>query len=320
MPQILSSRRAFVGWSLTSLAASALAATDAQLRIVFPFNAGSGVDASVRSLAQAMRVASGRNAFVDNRPGGNGIIGTLEVARAAPDGNTVLFTTGAHTTYAVLMRKLPYDPLASFTPVTMVGRSIGWVLAVGPDSPYKTLQQFLDAARKSPNKLTYGSSGIGGSTHVMAALFCKAAGIEMTHVPYKGAPITDLIAGFVDSSFQSAASLMDMLRAGRLRALGVSSNQRIPQLPDVPTFKELGIDANLPAWSGIFAPANLPGDLLDPLYRDLVKASQTQSFQEASKLAGTDVVMMPPTEFRSYLVQEMATYRRILPRLGIQLD
>lgn len=320
MHHLFTSRRAFLGYGLASLALPSLAAGESQLRIVFPFNAGSGVDATARGLADALRVGAGRNAFVDNKAGGGGVIGALEVVRAAPDGNTVLFNTGAHTTNAVLMRKLPYDPLNSFTPITMVGRGIGWVLAVGPNSPYKSLPEFLDAARKAPNRLTYGSSGIGGSTHVMAALFCKAAGIELTHVPYKGAPITDLMSGVVDSSFQSVSSLIEMFRTNRLRPLGVSSNRRIPQLPDVPTFKEFGIDANLPGWTGIFAPAKTPPEVVDSLYKDFVKAGQVKAFLDQANLAGSEIVMMPPGEFRTYLVQEMATYKRILPPLGIQLD
>lgn len=314
------SRRAFLGWGLAGLALPAAAAGESQLRIVFPFNAGSGVDATARSLAEALRVAAGRNAFVDNKPGGGGVIGALEVVRAAPDGNTVLLNTGAHTTNAVLMRKIPYDPLNSFTPVTMIGRGTGWILAVGPSSPYTTVRDFVEAARKSPNKLTYGSSGIGGSTHVMAALFCNAAGIQMTHVPYKGAPITDLMSGIVDSSFQSVSSVIEMIRTHRLRALGVSSERRLPQLPDVPTFREFGIDANLPGWTGIFAPAKTPPEVVDALYRELSKAGQAKAFQEQMRLSGSEVVMMPPNEFRAYLIREVEMYRRILPPLGIQLD
>jgi tripartite-type tricarboxylate transporter receptor subunit TctC len=321
MHQASCPRRTFLGCALSALAAPALAAPGTStLRIVFPFLAGSGVDATARSLADALRVAADRSAFVDNKPGGNGVIASQEVVRASPDGNTVLYNTGAHTTNGVLMRKLSYDPVASFTPVTMVTRSVGWVLGVGANSPYQTLQQFLDAARKSPGKLTYGSSGIGGSTHVMGALFCKTAGIELTHVPYKGAPITDLIAGVIDASFQSPASLMDMFRSGRLRPLGISSEHRVAALPNVPTFREVGIDANLPAWSGIFAPANLPAPLTEALYEELRKAGQVKSFHDLVGTFGSDVVMMPPAEFRSYLLREMETYRRILPPLGIQMD
>src|SRR3954469_18219184 len=155
------------------------ALADENLRIVVPFGAGSGTDNTMRVFAEAFRIATGRTAMVDDKPGGGTTIGTLEVSRAKPDGNTVLYTTGGHTTNAVLMRKLPYDPIEGFTPITLLTRSQGFGLMVSGDSRFKALDQYLAAARAEPGKITYGSSGIGNTTHVVGELFCRSAKVQL---------------------------------------------------------------------------------------------------------------------------------------------
>lgn len=290
------------------------------LRIIVPFNAGSGADAAARALGNALTEAAGLTVIVENRAGGATVIGSQEVARAAADGNTILYTTGGHTTNAVLMKKLPYDSLNGFTPIAMLTRTPGWVLVVGPNSRFKTLKQFLDAAKKDPGKLTFGSSGVGGSSHVMGALFCKAANIDLTHVPYKGTPFTDLFSGVIDSSFQGSGTVMQYLKDGRLRALGISSAKRVAQLPDVPTFGEFGINADLPAWSGIFGPPNLPPAVVQRLSESLHKAQQVPSYVKFVTDNGSEVVNMGPQQFRTYVAEEIAQYRRTLPPLGIHIE
>src|SRR5262249_51190769 len=169
----LSRRTVLAGAAL--LASPAAFAQEGGLRIVVPFGAGSGSDNTMRVFAEAYRIATGRTAMVDDKPGGGTTIGSLEVSRAKPDGNTVLYTTGGHTTNAVLMRKLPYDPIEGFTPITLLTRSQGFGLMVSGESRFKTMQEFLAAARAEPGKLTYGSSGIGNTTHVVGELFCRSA-------------------------------------------------------------------------------------------------------------------------------------------------
>ena len=240
-------------------------AQDGGLRIVVPFGAGSGTDNTMRVFAEAFRTATGRTAMVDDKPGGGTTIGTLEVSRAKPDGSTVLYTTGGHTTNAVLMRKLPYDPIEGFTPITLLTRSQGFGLMVSGNSRFKTMDEYLAAARAEPGKITYGSSGIGNTTHVVGELFCRSAKVQLIHVPYKSTPINDAMAGTIDSFFVSPSLIMPHLQAGKLRMLGISSAKRMPQLPDVPTFGEYGIDADIPGWSGFWGPPKLAPAVVDNL-------------------------------------------------------
>jgi tripartite-type tricarboxylate transporter receptor subunit TctC len=304
----------------TLLAASPAAWAEENLRIVVPFGAGSGTDNTMRVFAEAYRTANGRTVIIDDKPGGGTTIGTLEVSRAKPDGNTLLYTTGGHTTNAVLMRKLPFDPIKDFTPITLLTRSQGFGLIVPGTSRFKTLDEFLAAARAEPGKLNYGSSGIGNTTHVVGELFCRSAKVQLTHVPYKTTPINDAIAGTIDSFFVSPSLIMQYLQAGRLRMLGISSAQRMKQLPEVPTFGEYGIEADIPGWSGFWGPPKLPPAMVDELYKNLVKAAHEKSFETFTSDNGAEIVGLPPAEFAAYVASEIERYRKVLPPLGIQID
>ncbi|MFO1086908.1 MAG: tripartite tricarboxylate transporter substrate binding protein [Reyranellaceae bacterium] len=316
-------RRAALRGALAGLAsplAQPAAAQDSSLRIVVPFGAGSGTDNTMRVFAEAFRQATGRTVIVDAKPGGGTTIGSQEVSRAKPDGGTVLYTTGGHTTNAVLMRRLPYDPVEGFTAITLLTRAQGFGLIAAGDSRFKTMDQFLAAARAEPGKITYGSSGIGNTTHVVGELFCRSARIQLTHIPYKSTPINDALAGTIDCFFVSPSLIMQYLQAGKLRALGISSARRLPQLPDTPTFGEYGIEADIPAWSGFWGPPKLPPAIVDSLYRSLVKAAHEKSFETYTRDNGGEVVCMPPAEFQVYVASEIERYKKLLPPLGIQVD
>lgn len=314
-------RRRVVQGGLAALALPSTAvAQEGALRIVVPFAAGSGTDNAARVFGEAVRLATGRSVMVDNKPGGGTSIGSMEVSRARPDGATVLLTTGGHTTNAVLSRKLPYDSIDGFTPLMLLTRSQGFGLMVAGESRFKTLHQYLAAARAEPGKITYGSSGIGNTTHVVGELFCRSAKVQLIHVPYKSTPINDALAGTIDSFFVSPSLIMQYLQAGKLRMLGISSARRMPQLPDVPTFGEYGIEADIPGWSGFWGPPKLPPAIVDQLYKNILKAAHEKSFETFTRDNGAEIVGLPPAEFAAYVASEIERYKKVLPPLGIQID
>lgn len=318
---MLHDRRSFLG----ALAAIALAPRWAQaaqpLRIVVPFSAGSGTDITARVLADTITKESGRPVIVDNKTGAGGSLGALEVARARPDGNTVLYTTGGFTTNAVLMKKLPFHSIDDFTPVTRLTRSSGFALLVRDKSPYRTINEFIADAKAKPGQLTFGSSGVGNTTHVMGALFCKGVGVDLLHVPFRGTPSNDLIAGTVDSAFLSPSVVQQQIRAGQLRALGISGEARSPLLPEVATFAESRLDVqDIPAWSGVWAPAKLPPHLLNELYLTLAKALQAPAFVKYVREGGGEPDGQRPDAFKAYNDSEIERYRKLLPPLGIEMS
>ena len=319
---MLRDRRSFLGAVAAAVLAPHLArAQDGPLRIVVPFSAGSGTDVMARVVADAITKSSGRVVIVDNKSGAGSVLGTVDVVRSRPDGSTLLFTTGGHTTNAILMKKLPFDSVADFTPITLLSRSSGFALLVGEKSPYKSLNQFIAAAKAKPGALTYGSSGVGNTTHVVGALFCKGVGIDLIHVSFKGTPITELLAGTVDSAFLSPIVAGQQIRAGQLRALGISGTSRSSILPDVPTFAEAGLKVqDIPAWAGLFGPAKMPPEVVQSLYETIAKAGQSASVTNFMHINGSEVEAMPPGPFKAYVTSEIERYRKLLPPLGIQMN
>ena len=316
-------RRDMLGWAAALALTSVLAARADEvksLRIVVPFAAGSGSDVTVRFVADALQ-RSGLAAIIDNKPGAGSIVGSLDVSRSRPDGSVILYTTGAHTTNAVLMKKLPFDPIEGFTPIMMLVRSSGFALVVNGKSPYQTLAQLIAAARAAPGKLSYGSSGVGNTTHVVGALFCEAAGIDMLHVPFKGTPITELLGGTVDSIVTSPAFVAQSIETGRMRALAVSGTRRDAQLPDVPTFAELGVNVqDVPAWAGFWGPPGMSPEVVQSLYAKLLAAAHSSGLEKYVREGGGEIVGMAPQPFAAFVKEEIERYRRILPPLGIHLD
>ncbi|WP_326536018.1 Bug family tripartite tricarboxylate transporter substrate binding protein [Pseudorhodoferax sp.] len=314
-------RRTFLG----ALAAAALLphranAQGQPLRIVVPFSAGSGTDITARMLADTITRTTGRPVVVDNRSGAGGALGAMEVARARPDGNTVLYTSGGFTTNAVLIKKLPFDAIADFTPITMLSRSSGFALLVRDKSPYRSIEEFIAAAKAQPGQLSFGSSGIGNTTHVMGVLFCKGVGIDLLHVPFKGTPNNDLIAGTVDSAFLSPSVAAQQIRAGQLRALGISGVARSSMLPDTRTFTELGLKVqDIPGWSGVWGPARMEPDMVHALHELLTKATATPEMLKYTRDNGGEPAHMPPDAFKAYVAGEIERYRKLLPPLGIEI-
>ncbi|HTP95607.1 MAG TPA: tripartite tricarboxylate transporter substrate binding protein, partial [Burkholderiales bacterium] len=244
------------------------------VRMVVPFSPGGAADVPARILAQKLSDVLGQQFVVDNRPGAGSTIGADVVAKATPDGYTLLCITNTHFVSASLYRKLPYHPLKDFAPISESGHAPN-VLVVNPSLPAKSVAELIALAKASPGKIDYASSGNGSSQHLFGALFMSMAHIEMTHVPYKGSgpATTDLIAGQVKVSFPGIAIVLPHVKSGRLRALGVTSAKRATALPDVPSIAEAGLkgyDATL--WLGVAAPQGTPRPVIGKLHEAIVKA------------------------------------------------
>lgn len=311
-------------FALAALAAAILpAAAHAEsnlTRIIVPVGAGNPFDSSARALAEGMAKVSGKSVIVENKAGAGGRIATTEVARAAPDGATLLFTTAGHATNAGLYKNLPYDPVKDFTPITIVSKSSGFVLLVQADSPYKTVQDLIAAAKARPNQISYGSFGIGNTTHVIGALFARAANLKLLHVPYKS-PVSDFLGGHVNMVFMGASTALPLIKDGRVRALAISSEAPDPNFPGVPTFRELGYeDVDVPAWSGVLAPRGMPPEQAQALYKQFSEAARQPVFQDYLKLSQAQLVLMTPEQFAKALEADVARFRKVLPELGIEAE
>jgi len=291
------------------------------MKIIVPFPAGNSIDASARWFGEAYRKVTGRTVVVENKPGAATTIAASEVSRAKPDGSVVYWTTGSHITTAVLMKKVPYEPIEGFTPVTMGADGLGFLMVTRANAPFKNVKDVLDAAKKSPGKITYASTGIGGPPHVLGAELAQSAGIELLHVPYRGDFFTDLMSGVTDVMFVGPSLAMQFIESGKLKGLAMTGERRFPTLPTVPTLAESGVkDVHLPSYIGIYAPPSMPAPVLATLYDGIAKTLRDPGLNAQFKSIGNEVKVMSPAEFKAHLQAEMQTLRRTLPPLGIQMD
>lgn len=305
-----------------TLSAPALRAQESLVyRIVVPLPVGNPVDSSVRMLAQALRATTGRNYVVDNKPGAGGLIGGGEVAKAKPDGRTLLITTSGHLLNAVLQTRMPYDVIRDFTPISQLAVAPGYVVLVSSDSRFKTLADVTREAKARPGTVSYGSFGPGNPTHVIGAMFARAANVELVHVPYRGTPVTDLLGGQISLMWQGVLTSMQMIQDGQVRALAVTTAHRLPEMPDVPTLTELGYTGvDLPAWSGLWGPPKMAPELVQSIYSDVAAASRRPDYQAYLRKNVGVPVNMPPQQFAAFNVEELARYRRELTPLNIRID
>jgi tripartite-type tricarboxylate transporter receptor subunit TctC len=310
LPSVLSNDKA---WALYP---------DRIVRIVVPFAPGGGTDVVARTLAQEMTRDLGVTVMIENKPGAGTIIGTQAVAASDPDGYTLLMGTFANAVNPSLNAKLPYDPHKDFTPVALVARSFN-VVVVNPKSPIKSIADLIAAAKADPDKLSYGTFGIGTSAHLAGELFKSLAKVQLTTVNYKGAApaITDLIGGQIQVMFTTVASAAALIEAGQLRALAVTSAERSPAFPDLPTVAEAGVPGYAAeSWYGLFAPARTPADIVDRLNKSAATAVQSEAFKKLGVNEGLVMVARPPQEFDRYVRGEEERWRKVIEDAGIKVE
>ena len=292
---------------------------DKPIRFVVPFAAGSATDQLARAIGQAMTVDSKATVVVDNKPGANGFIAASDVAKAAPDGYTVLITT--NTTHAAnehLFKKLPYDPVKDYAPLSALGRG-GQIMVVNPQVPAKTVGEFIALAKKEPGKMSFGSGS--SSSRIAGELFQQMAHVQLLHVPYKSNPlaVTDLLGNQIQMMITDTATGLPQVKSGKLRALGVSGKSRSPLAPDVPTIDEAGVKGyEMSYWFAAYAPAGTPPAVVTKLNQMLVKAARSDTASTFYKSTGTDVFTSTPAELAKFQTQESEKWGRIIKSANIQ--
>jgi tripartite-type tricarboxylate transporter receptor subunit TctC len=289
------------------------------VRLIVPFAPGGSTDIIGRVVAQKLNEMWGQPVLVDNRAGGSTVIGTEAVAKAAPDGHTLLVTPAPFTIVPSLMQKLPYDPQKDFEPITLINTT-PLVVVVHPGVPAKSIKELIALAKAKPGALNYGSSGSGGSNHLAGELFNAMAHVKMVHVPYKGnAPaLTDLVGGHVDVVFNGLTSALPLVKSGKLRALGVTSLKRSSTLPDVPTLDEAGLKGfQAVAWNGLTAPARTPKNVIDKINTDVLKVVRSPELIEKLKAEGSDPVGSSVEQYSSFLREEIAKWNKVIKLANI---
>jgi tripartite-type tricarboxylate transporter receptor subunit TctC len=288
------------------------------ITIIMPYTAGGSSDILTRAVAKLLGEAWGRNIIVDNRPGASGMIGAEIVAKAAPDGYVLLSTTSSYPGTVAVRAKLPFDPAAAFVPVAMIARA-PIVLAVHPSVPARNVREFVALAKKRP--LTYSSSGTGGNNHIAMELFAMAAGIKMTHVPYKGiAPgVVALVSGEVEAIIASSPAVMAQVKAGKARALAVSSEKPTPLVPGLPAIAQSGVPGfTYENWWGIFVPAGTPANVVNALNAGVNKVLVSPQMKEFLDREGAEAAPMSVAQLADLLPKEIDRYRKAAKAAGLE--
>jgi len=316
-----------VAWALCVLMWSecvlAQAYPSRPLRLIVPFPAGGPADVLGRLVTQKMGESLGVPVVVDNRAGANGIIGTDFVAKSPPDGHTLLINTGATTINAHVYSKLPYDLLRDLAPVTMVAKPSGLVVVANASLGVGSVQELIALAKKNPGRLTFSSSGNGSALQLAGELFSVIAGIELVHVPYKGAApaLNDLLSGQVQLMFPAPESIMPYVRTGKLRLLAQTGLAREAVLPDVPTLVEEGFgDFNITGWFGIWTTAGTPDPIVRRLHAEIARALQFPDVRERFAALGATPSGMPPEEFGLFVRDEYTRIGRYVKRAGMRVE
>lgn len=292
------------------------------IRVILSVPAGATPDVTARLVTPGLANALGQPLVVDNRPGAGGLIGAEIASKATPDGYTIFISSPGALTILPHLRKVPYDTLRDFTPVGQI--SVGpFVLIVHPSLSAQSVKELIALAKAQPGKLNCASAGNGVANHLALELFKQMAGVDITHVPYKGAPqaVTDVVAGHMDMVFNSIAPVLPHIRAGRVRVLGIASAKRSAQLPDVPTISEAGVPGfEAENWFGMFAPAKTPKRVVDRLSGALVKVVRSPEIRRQFAALGADAVGSDPEVFAAFVRRDMEKYARVVRISGARLD
>jgi tripartite-type tricarboxylate transporter receptor subunit TctC len=289
------------------------------VRVVLPFGPGSGTDVYARLFGQQLSTAIGVPVLIDNRPGANGVLAAEAVAKAKPDGTTLLFTT--NTTHAAnphLVKELRYDPVKDFEPISKLG-NLTFFLLVPANSPHQTVAQLVDAARKAPNTVSYGAANSFGM--VSGSKLGKTAGVQFLRVPYKSSPqiTTDLLGGQLQFAFVDMAAAAPLVKSGKVRALAVLADKRFPSLPDVPTMREAGHPGfDVVAWFGLFAPAGTPGPIVERFNREVNAVLRRPELLERGAELGIDIFGSSPRELADYVKSQIALWGQLTAEAGLK--
>ena len=299
--------------------AAAQAFPTKNIQMIVPYTAGGSIDIFARAIAQRLGQEWGRNIVVDNRPGASGMIGTEVFAKLEPDGHALLGHTSSYPATAAVRAKLPFDPGRAIVPVAMIARA-PMLLAVHPSVPAKSVKELIAVAKRTPGGLNYGSSGTGGNNHFSGSLFAAAAGVKMTHVPYKGisGATTALASGEIEIVIASAAALMPQVKAGRVRALGSTSLEPSPLLPGLPAIAQSGVPGySYELWWGIFAPAGMAAERLALINAAINKILASAEMKKFIAIEGAEPWPLSPQQLDGMLVKEIERYKKAAQLAGI---
>jgi len=292
------------------------------IKVIVPFSPGGAVDGPMRVIAQELFRDIGEQVIVENKPGAGATIGADFVAKSPPDGYTLLLASQTIAISATLYPKLPFDPIADFVPITLIGREPG-VVVVNPALPVTTLQELVAYAKERPGQLDYASSGNGSGQHLFAALLASMSGMKLNHVPYRGSAqaTADLLGGQVMISIPGTAGMVGHIKTGKLRALAVTGATRSPQLPDVPTVIEAGVPGyEAYVWMGLLAPKGTPAPIVDKFQREVIAALAVPQVKNALTAAGIEIVGSTPAEFGAFLREERDRWAKVIRETGAKVD
>jgi tripartite-type tricarboxylate transporter receptor subunit TctC len=322
---IESLKRAAVAMALVAVAASAFAADypSRPIRLVVPYAPGGGADGVARIIARRVSETIGQSIVIDNKGGAGSIVGTDIVAKAEPDGYTLLLgQSGPISINPAIYKSLPYDPVKDFAPIIMT-TDYPYILVVNPELPAKTLQELVALAKSKPGAMNYGSTGVGAANHLVAELFNSKAGLKMTHIPYRGTAlaVADLMGGQLSMVFGDPISVLAHIKSGKLRALAVTSLRRSPVAPDVPTVAESGYPGfDAIAWHGILAPAKTPVAIVQRLNEEIAKALQDQQTKELLVNQAMQTVGSSPADFAAFIKQDIAIWKDVATAANVTVE